>query len=130
MRLEPEDVEVRATSHEELALAQDGGVAVALDTRVDHDLKLEGLAREVIRVLNDRRKAQGLEIADRIEVWLAADGDVAEAVRRHRDVDRGRGAGPGAAPRDRRERDGIRADRGGRRRRRGEDRAGLGTQGA
>ena len=84
VRLEPEDVEVRATSHEELALAQDGGVAVALDTRVDHDLKLEGLAREVIRALNDLRKAQGLEIADRIEVWLAADGDVAEAVGRHR----------------------------------------------
>jgi isoleucyl-tRNA synthetase len=84
VRLEPEDVEVRASSHEELALAQDGGVAVALDTRVDHDLKLEGLAREVIRVLNDRRKAQGLEIADRIEAWLAGDGEVAEAVGRHR----------------------------------------------
>jgi len=84
VRLEPDDVEVRASSHEELALAQDGGVAVALDTRVDHDLKLEGLAREVIRAVNDRRKAQGLEIADRIEAWLAADGEVAEAVDRHR----------------------------------------------
>ena len=64
--LEPDDVEVRATSHEELALAEDGGIAVALDTRVDEDLALEGLAREVIRVLNDRRKAMGLEISDRI----------------------------------------------------------------
>ena len=38
IRLEPDDVEVRATSHEEFALAEDGGIAVALDTRVDHDL--------------------------------------------------------------------------------------------
>ncbi len=83
VRLGADDVEVRATSHEELALAQDGGVAVALDTRVDHELRLEGLAREVIRAVNDRRKAQGLEIADRIEAWLAADGDVAEAIGRY-----------------------------------------------
>jgi isoleucyl-tRNA synthetase len=83
--LEADDVEVRATSHEELALAQDGGVAVALDTRVDHELRLEGLAREVIRALNDRRKAAGLEISDRIVAWLSADadGDLAEAVGRY-----------------------------------------------
>ncbi len=85
IRLEPDDVEVRATSHEEFALAEDGGVAVALDTRVDHDLALEGLAREVIRVLNDRRKANGLEISDRIRAWLRTDGDLSEAVARHRD---------------------------------------------
>jgi isoleucyl-tRNA synthetase len=83
VRLGPDDVEVRASSHEEFALAQDAGVAVALDTRVDHDLRLEGLAREVVRALNDRRKAEGLEIADRIRAWLGAEGDVAEAVTRH-----------------------------------------------
>ncbi len=85
VRLVAEDVEVRATSHEELALAQDGVVAVALDTRVDHELKIEGLAREVIRALNDHRKAEGLQIADRIRVWIAADGDVAEAVDHYQD---------------------------------------------
>ena len=42
VKLEPDDVEVRATSHEELALAQDGGIAVALDTRVDHELQARG----------------------------------------------------------------------------------------
>ena len=98
IRLEPDDVEVRATSHEELALAQDGGVAVALDTRLDDELRLEGLAREVIRVLNDHRKAKGLEISDRIVAWLRADGDVAEAVAAPPGLDRRRGAGPGAAP--------------------------------
>ena len=48
------------TSHEELALAQDDGYAVALDTTLDDELRAEGIARELIRVLNDHRKARRL----------------------------------------------------------------------
>ena len=55
--LEPDDVEVRAESHEELALAQDGGYAVALDTTLDDELRAEGIARELIRAA--QRPAQG-----------------------------------------------------------------------
>ena len=100
IRLEPDDVEVRATSHEEFALAEDGGVAVALDTRVDRELALEGLAREVIRVLNDRRKANGLEISDRIRAFgCRADGDArARRSRAHRDWIAGEVLARGAAP--------------------------------
>jgi isoleucyl-tRNA synthetase len=83
IELEPDDVEVRATSHEEFALAQEGLAAVALDTALDDDLRLEGVARELVRVLNNHRKATGLEIADRVHVQLRADGVVAEAARRH-----------------------------------------------
>jgi isoleucyl-tRNA synthetase len=85
VELGPEDVEVRATEHEELALAQDGPYAVALDLAVDDDLRLEGLARELARALNDHRKAIGLAIADRISVSLSATGQLAQAARRHGD---------------------------------------------
>ena len=81
--LGPDDLEVRAEEHEEFALAQDGPYAVALDLKVDDDLRLEGLAREVARALNDHRKARGLAIADRIKVRLWAEGPVAEAAERH-----------------------------------------------
>jgi isoleucyl-tRNA synthetase len=74
---------VRAEEHEEFALAQDGPYAVALDLHVDDDLRLEGLARELARAINDHRKARGLAIADRIKVRLWADGPVAEAADRH-----------------------------------------------
>jgi len=77
------DLEVRAEEHEEFALAQDGPFAVALDLKVDDDLKLEGLARELSRAINDHRRASGLEIADRIKVRLWAEGVVAEAADRH-----------------------------------------------
>ena len=36
-------------------------------------------------MLNDQRKAKGLEISDRIVAWLRADGELAEAVIRHRE---------------------------------------------
>ncbi|HEV7865151.1 MAG TPA: isoleucine--tRNA ligase, partial [Acidimicrobiia bacterium] len=81
--LGPDDLEVRAEEHEEFALAQDGPYAVALDLKVDDDLRLEGLARELARAVNDHRKASGLAIADRIKVRLWADGLVAAAAERH-----------------------------------------------
>jgi len=81
--LSADDLEVRAQEHEEFALAQDGPFAVALDLKIDDDLKLEGLARELARAVNDHRKASGLEIADRIKVRLWAEGPVAEAAERH-----------------------------------------------
>jgi isoleucyl-tRNA synthetase len=78
-----DDLEVRAEEHEEFALAQDGPFAVALDLKIDDDLRLEGLARELSRAINDLRRASGLAIADRIRVRLWADGPVAEAAKRH-----------------------------------------------
>ena len=80
-----DEVQIRASSHEELALAQEGGLAVALDTTLDVALRREGLAREVVRAINDQRKAQGFQIADRIHVALGAEGELAAAIDEHRD---------------------------------------------
>jgi isoleucyl-tRNA synthetase len=71
--LGPDDVEIRAEQHEELALAQDGPHAVALDLTLDDDLRAEGAAREFSRVLNDLRRALGFEISDRIRVGYGSD---------------------------------------------------------
>jgi isoleucyl-tRNA synthetase len=85
VRLDPDDVEVRAESHEEFALAQEGAYAVAIDTTVDDELRAEGIARDLIRLLNDQRKATGLDIADRVAVDVFASGRVEAAVHAHRD---------------------------------------------
>jgi isoleucyl-tRNA synthetase len=79
----PDEVEVRAASHAELALAQDGGYAVALDTVLDEELRREGLARELARKLNDLRKASRLEISDRVRLTLWASEQLADAARHH-----------------------------------------------
>jgi isoleucyl-tRNA synthetase len=85
VRLGPDDVEVRAESHEEFALAQEGAYAVAIDTTVDDELRAEGIARDLIRLLNEQRKAEGLDIADRVRVRVGASGRVEAAAHLHRD---------------------------------------------
>ncbi len=81
--LGPDDVEIRAEQHEDLTLAQDGPHAVALDLTLDDDLRAEGLAREIIRAINDRRKANGFALADRITVELRSTARIVDAASRH-----------------------------------------------
>ena len=69
-RITADEVEVRAQRHEAFALAEEQGWAVALDLELDDDLRAEGLARELVRAVNDLRKEQGFEIADRITLTL------------------------------------------------------------
>ncbi len=85
VKLEPDDVEIRAEQHEDLTLAQDGPHAVALDLTLDDDLRAEGIAREIIRAVNDRRKADGFALADRIAVELRSTTRIVDAASRHED---------------------------------------------
>ena len=93
VKLEPTDVEIRAEQHEDLTLAQDGPHAVALDLTLDDDLRAEGMAREIIRAVNDRRKTNGFALADRITVVLRSTARIGDAGAPPRGLDRRRGAG-------------------------------------
>ncbi len=82
-----------------------GAPEVRLDTTIDEALKLEGLARDAVRHVNDLRKRAGLKVDDRIELAWEAGGLLAKAIEAHRDyvarevlataIERGRR--PGAA---------------------------------
>ncbi len=61
------------------------GGAVTLDTAIDQDLKLEGLAREVVRKIQELRKRSGFAIEDRIHLYYEGDGILAEALERWHD---------------------------------------------
>ncbi len=88
------------------SVVNEQGETVALDLEVTPELRRAGLAREVVRTLQEARKNAGLEVSDRIEVWLAADGDLAEALGVHADevareilatrLDRSEPANPGS----------------------------------
>jgi len=56
---------------------------VKLDTEITEELRLEGLAREVVRVIQDRRKKMGLNVEDRIDTRYDADGMLMRALKRH-----------------------------------------------
>jgi isoleucyl-tRNA synthetase len=47
-----------------------GGGFVVLDTEVDEELAAEGWARDVVRQVQDARKAAGLHVSDRIRLTL------------------------------------------------------------
>jgi isoleucyl-tRNA synthetase len=82
--LRPEDVDLSQETAGGWGMAAAGGLTVALDLDVSPELLSEGLAREVVRLIQDARKAAGLEITDRIELTIEASGDAAEAIRAHR----------------------------------------------
>jgi isoleucyl-tRNA synthetase len=79
-----EDLVVTETPRTGWAVAADGGETVALDLEVTPALRRAGLAREVVRLVQDARKASGLEVTDRIALtWSAASAELAEALREH-----------------------------------------------
>jgi isoleucyl-tRNA synthetase len=69
-------------SSEALALLPGGGF-VLLDTDVTPELAAEGTARDLIRSVQDARKAAGLEVSDRIRLRLVLDAASAAAARTH-----------------------------------------------
>ena len=56
---------------------------VALDTAVTPELAAEGIARDVVRIVQQARREAGLAVSDRIRLTIGADGTVADAVRAH-----------------------------------------------
>ena len=77
---------------------------VALDLELTHELRLLGLVRDIVRIVQEARKNAGFEVTDRIELWWRVGGspEPAEAIRTHaRSAGRG-GARDGACTRARR----------------------------
>lgn len=62
-----------------------GRGVVVLDTEVTPELAAEGLARDVIRVVQQARRDAGLDVSDRISLLVAATPAVSAAVETHRD---------------------------------------------
>ena len=68
--LEPDEVLVERVGLEGWAAASEDGVTVALDTSLDDELRLEARLNDLIRDVQVLRKDSGLEIVDRIRLWI------------------------------------------------------------
>jgi len=62
------------------------GGFVLLDTTVTPELAAEGLARDVIRAIQQERKNAGLEVSDRIQTVLEVDEVAGDAIRTHQEL--------------------------------------------
>ncbi|MGW3246336.1 isoleucine--tRNA ligase [Streptomyces sp. NPDC001070] len=82
--LSAEEVIITETPREGWSVASDSGATVALDLEVTPELRRAGLARDVIRLVQEARKNSGLDVADRIALrWAATDAELAEALAEH-----------------------------------------------
>ncbi len=78
--LAPDEVLIQSQAREGFGVAGEGGLVVALDTTITPELELEGLAREVVRRVQELRKQADYALTDRIEVEYRAEGKLREAL--------------------------------------------------
>jgi isoleucyl-tRNA synthetase len=57
---------------------------VVVDISIDKDQEIEGLARDLVRAVQDTRKEAGLEVSDRIRLWVNGTSNVMEALATHK----------------------------------------------
>ena len=81
-----EDLEVRTQELTGWLYAAEGGLAVALDTRITPELETEGLLRELIHLVQVERKNRGLEVTDRIHLTLQASKALVDRLRPYTDL--------------------------------------------
>jgi isoleucyl-tRNA synthetase len=62
-------------------VASQGNLTVALDVNITNELKNEGIARELVNRIQNIRKDSGLEVTDKIKLYIQADGIIETAVR-------------------------------------------------
>ena len=65
------------------AVLRDAVTVIVLDTEVTPDLHREGVARHVVRIVQQGRRNSGLDVSDRIRLFLDLPSDVEEAVLEH-----------------------------------------------
>lgn len=70
LTLTSEDVQVERAVHESLIAANQGLMTIALDTHLDDELLLEGLAREIVNKVNTMRREANLAVTDRIKLSM------------------------------------------------------------
>ncbi|HEY7007704.1 MAG TPA: isoleucine--tRNA ligase, partial [Jatrophihabitantaceae bacterium] len=80
-----DEVVVSETPRSGWAVASAGADTVALDLELTHELRLLGLVRDIVRMVQEARKNAGLEVTDRIELCWRVGGspEPAEAIRTH-----------------------------------------------
>jgi isoleucyl-tRNA synthetase len=86
-RLEPGQFELVLDAGDDDAVAALPGdeLIVRLDTEVTDELRDEGMARDLVRLVQQARKDRGLAVTDRIRLQLHVDDAVAGALRPHAD---------------------------------------------
>jgi hypothetical protein len=82
--LGPAEIEVIRSPRSGWFVATEDNLTVALDLEITPELRRAGIARDVVRLVQQARKDIGLQIPDRIDLIWAATGETAESINEHR----------------------------------------------
>ncbi|MBA2445771.1 MAG: isoleucine--tRNA ligase [Nocardioidaceae bacterium] len=86
IQLSPDEVIVAERPAQGWSVINEHGETVALDLEMTPELRRAGLAREVIRLVQDARKSSGFDVSDRIRLTWSAESETAAAIREHADM--------------------------------------------
>ena len=84
-KIEAVDVEILSEDIPGWLVANDGNLTVALDVTVTPDLRLEGIARDIVNRVQNIRKSRDYEITDRINLVFEPNAETDDAVRKFGD---------------------------------------------
>jgi isoleucyl-tRNA synthetase len=79
--LDPEDLTIIRRASGDLIVKESQGYFAAIDATVTPELRLEGLAREVVSRIQRLRKELGLEVSDRIDLAITGTEELEAAIR-------------------------------------------------
>ncbi len=85
LELTGEDLIIESESAKGYACGADAGYLTALDTSLTDELLREGIARELIRTVQESRKQAGLEVSDRIVLGVSGSKGVEDALEEFKD---------------------------------------------
>lgn len=83
--LGPEEIDVIRSPRSGWFVATEDNLTVALDLEITPQLRRTGIARDVVRLVQQARKDVGLQITDRIKLTWSATDETAESIKEHRD---------------------------------------------
>lgn len=75
-----EEVTVVRRATGDLLVKEAAGRFVALDLHQTPELRREGIARELVSRIQRMRKDEGLEVSDRVKIWIWGDSEIENAV--------------------------------------------------
>ena len=81
--LGPDDVILSERPRDGWSVVNEQGETVALDLELDEELRRAGVARDIIRAVQEGRKSSGFQVTDRVSLRWTADGATSEAFAAH-----------------------------------------------
>lgn len=83
--IERADVEIYSEDIPGWLVANDGKLTVALDISLTDALRLEGLSRELVNRVQNLRKSTGLELSDKIELYIECHPEMRGVIAEHKE---------------------------------------------